>query len=83
MSNKYTYDQKGKKDISIRKTTGDKQRFTFMLAISSEGIKFPPYVIIKSENKKELFNQYDEVSILRGNTNGNIIHISLKYQIPV
>jgi hypothetical protein len=69
MSGRYTYEEVGAKEIAIRKTTGDKMRLTFMLCVSSDGQRYPPYVIIKSKSK-EIFNKFEEISILRGNSNG-------------
>ncbi|KAJ4426354.1 hypothetical protein ANN_27168 [Periplaneta americana] len=42
-----TVDNKGAKSISLRTTGNEKQRITVMLAVTADGGKLPPYVILK------------------------------------
>ena len=48
MSTGKTYDYKGKKEIDVKTTIGGKKRLTVGLTIGSNGWKFPPYIILKS-----------------------------------
>ena len=55
-------------------SSGTKQRCTFMLTISSDGLKFPPYMIFKSERKTPLLNPFPESVIIRKNKKDNWIN---------
>ena len=70
MSSKYTFEHKNQKEVAMKKTTRSKLRVTFMLAVSSDGSRYPPYIIMKSKNKKEPINQIPQHSILRQNSKG-------------
>jgi hypothetical protein len=63
MAGKYTFEQIYKKQVTVKKTKGDKMRVTFMLSVTSDGILLPPYIIVKSNNIKELENQFPDESI--------------------
>lgn len=47
MPSNMTVDNKGAKSISLRTTGNEKQRITVMLAVTADGGKLPPYVILK------------------------------------
>lgn len=70
MSRKFTYNEKNKKQITVKKTIGDKMRATVCLTVASDGTKFPPYLIFKSDAKKPLRNDFEDHSIIRTNKRG-------------
>ena len=71
MTSDKTYDFKGEKEISVKGTSGAKKRITVLLTVSSNGWKYPPYIIFKSKNKcKKQKNDYPSYCIIRENENG-------------
>lgn len=69
-SPKHTITERGVKEVILRKTTGGKQRCTFMLTVSSDGSKFPPYIIYKSNRKTPILNPSPDYAIINHNTKG-------------
>ena len=53
LSSGYTYHYLGTKEVSAKRTTGSKQRATFVLCALSNGIFLPPYIIFKNSGIKE------------------------------
>ena len=82
-SSKYTINEKGKREIIMKKSTGTKERCTFMLTVSSDGVKFPPYIIFKSNNKKPILNPFQEYTILTHNKKGKIYTLIKNYAVLI
>ena len=50
MPSSVTVDKKGGKSVIVRSTCNEKSCITFMLGVTVNDSKFPPYVILKRKN---------------------------------
>jgi hypothetical protein len=71
-SSGYTYEFKGKKQISILGPGGGKIRFTAVLAILSDGNTLPPLLIFKSKKSidSKIVEQFKHLAMIESNSKG-------------
>jgi len=77
---KTTYTQKGEKETVIKATSANKLNATCVLALTSNGSKLPPMIILKNPSAKgySLENHFPDYLILKQSTSGFINEDILK-----